>query len=101
MLLKEPTHLEHDKEIRNIVSCCFGDYSVQVSLDIKKSGLIPGEPLEYDIKINNKSYNRLNKLKLELSQIITYKAYGPDDRKELFPHYLRKKDNLRDVFYEY
>ena len=62
-----PISLEKREEIEG---CCCSEGSVQVKLDINKSGFVPGEPLVYDINIDNKSDNTIETIHLILEQVI-------------------------------
>ena len=61
-----PLHMEKQQEIEG---CCCNEGTVAVSVDVNKSGFVPGEPLVYDLKIDNKSDHTVGLMHLLLEQV--------------------------------
>ncbi|XP_041375090.1 arrestin domain-containing protein 17-like [Gigantopelta aegis] len=55
--------------------CCSAGY-VSARLQLAKTGYVPGEPLAYNIDVYNKSDNKVDKIQLELKQVVTYTGYS-------------------------
>ena len=58
--------MERQEEIEG---CCCSAGTLAVTVDVNKSGFVPGEPLVYDIKIDNKSDNTIGLIHLILEQV--------------------------------
>ncbi|XP_060596055.1 arrestin domain-containing protein 17-like [Ruditapes philippinarum] len=52
--------------------CCGQAGSVDIHLDVNKSGFVPGEPIKYTIAINNRSSQTVDQVALILNQMTTY-----------------------------
>lgn len=86
-----PISLEKREEIEG---CCCSEGSVQVKLDINKSGFVPGEPLVYDINIDNKSDNTIETIHLILEQVVNYTGYSDNFWSSGHPKYHEKKQSF-------
>ena len=54
---------------REIEGCCCSEGSVDIALELNKTGYVPGEPIVYDITIGNKSENKIESVNLLLVQV--------------------------------
>ncbi|KAL5022520.1 hypothetical protein ScPMuIL_001675 [Solemya velum] len=59
-----------------IEGCCCDNGSVVAELSLNKMGYVPGEPLIYTIKIDNKSETEIKEISLELRQVVTYTGFS-------------------------
>lgn len=50
-------------------SCCCDAGHVDVSLSLDRTGYVPGEPVLYDIRIDNQSDKPVNAVELCLQQV--------------------------------
>ena len=64
--LQTPISTHQTQEIKG---CCCNNGSIIVKMDVKKSGYVPGEPLVYDIAIDNKSSNTIEHVYFEMEQV--------------------------------
>lgn len=77
-----------------IQGCCCEDGSVTVDLHINKTAFVPGEPLVYDIEINNNSGNLIDQLYLMLRQVSTFTGYSDNLFSSGKPHFHPKVENF-------
>ncbi|XP_053402728.1 arrestin domain-containing protein 17-like [Mercenaria mercenaria] len=64
-----------DGQVRqDIEGCCCSAGSVEASLSLNKTGYVPGEPIVYDIIIDNQSDYSINTVELILIQKTTYQG---------------------------
>ncbi|KAL3859288.1 hypothetical protein ACJMK2_009514 [Sinanodonta woodiana] len=59
----------------NIENWCCSAGTLGVTLSLKKTGFVPGEPILYDITVENKSNSNINKVQLELRQVVQYTGF--------------------------
>lgn len=59
---------------REIEGCCCSAGSVDVSLSLNKTGFVPGEPIVFDIIVDNQSDYVINTVELVLIQTTTYQG---------------------------
>ncbi|KAK3611649.1 hypothetical protein CHS0354_021902 [Potamilus streckersoni] len=67
-----PIVLSKEENIQNW--CCTAG-TLGVTLSLQKTGFVPGEPILYDITVDNKSDNNINKVQLELRQVVQYTGF--------------------------
>lgn len=77
-----------------IEGCCCSEGTVTVKLDVSKSGYVPGEPIVYDIFIDNKSDNTIEHVNFELEQIVNYTGYSDNFWSSGHPKYHEKKQSF-------
>ncbi|XP_052059942.1 arrestin domain-containing protein 17-like [Mytilus californianus] len=83
---------EHRNE--TIEGCCCEDGSVELDLSINKTAFVPGEPLIYEVMINNQSDNTISEFYLMLRQVATFTGYSDSFFSSGKPHYHTKNENF-------
>ncbi|KAK7498014.1 hypothetical protein BaRGS_00010602 [Batillaria attramentaria] len=68
-----PVWGEQDEAVEG---CCCSAGNVQARLTINKTGFVPGEPITYTIDIFNKSDSNIDRVELDLKQLVTYTGYS-------------------------
>ncbi|XP_052231953.1 arrestin domain-containing protein 17-like isoform X2 [Dreissena polymorpha] len=68
-LLQNAVFPIHGEVTQTLHGCCCDAGEITASLDVGKSGFVPGEPLNYHIYIDNKTDNPVNKVFLFLIQL--------------------------------
>lgn len=68
-----PIDVQTRKEIKSLFNTV--GY-VDVTMSLNKSGYVPGEPIAYDILVNNQSDFNITKVDLKLIQVTTYTGYN-------------------------
>ncbi|KAL4235194.1 Arrestin (or S-antigen) [Mactra antiquata] len=58
----------------DVEGCCTSAGTFYVELSLNKTGYVPGEPIVYDIRIDNQTDYRITDILLELVQTATYKG---------------------------
>ncbi|KAH3771920.1 arrestin domain-containing protein 17-like isoform X1 [Dreissena polymorpha] len=71
-LLQNAVFPIHGEVTQTLHGCCCDAGEITASLDVGKSGFVPGEPLNYHIYIDNKTDNPVNKVFLFLIQHVKY-----------------------------
>lgn len=82
------------QQAQEIEGCCCNDGSVVVKMDVNKSGYVPGEPLVYDIAIDNKSSNTIEHVHFEMEQVVNYTGYSDSLWSSGHPKYHEKKQSF-------
>ena len=57
------------EQTKTIESCCCTEGPIDVSFQTNKSGYVPGEPIVFDINIQNRSETPVTMLLVDLNQV--------------------------------
>ncbi|XP_060556233.1 arrestin domain-containing protein 17-like [Ruditapes philippinarum] len=83
---------------QDIEGCCCSAGSVEASLSLNKTGYVPGEPIVFDILVDNQSDYRINQVELILTQVkyvvLSYDNVQSPDYTNLNP--VQKKQTYRE-----
>ncbi|XP_048253517.1 arrestin domain-containing protein 17-like [Haliotis rufescens] len=100
--------IEGEQE-QTIESCCCSSGTVTGRLLLNKTGYVPGEPIVFTIDVYNKSDSNVERIELELRQIVTYTGFSDSifssgnpkqhtklDQFDLLSHPCRIKQNMEE-----
>lgn len=68
-----PVWGEQDETVEG---CCCSVGTVQARLTLAKTGYVPGEPIVYTIDVFNKCDSTIERVELDLKQLVTYTGYS-------------------------
>ncbi|KAI8791189.1 arrestin domain-containing protein 3 [Biomphalaria glabrata] len=85
-----PQYLEKEQTYEG---CCCDSGCVYTHLWLEKSGFVPGEPLHYDILVNNKATSSICGVVLSLFQTVRYTGYSDSLFSSGNPKYHDKVNN--------
>lgn len=85
-----------DQKVEGFFCCkCSEEGSMTVKININKTAFVPGEPLVYDISIDNRSQNLIKDMDFILRQNVTYVGYSDRLFSSGKPHFHTKKASFK------
>ncbi|XP_005096796.1 arrestin domain-containing protein 17 [Aplysia californica] len=78
--------------------CCCDSGTVSATLRLQKSGFVPGEPMQYDIRVNNQATSTIYGVSLFLVQLVQYTGFSDSVFSSGNPKY-HNKVNEWDLFH--
>ncbi|KAK7113908.1 arrestin domain-containing protein 17-like [Littorina saxatilis] len=86
-----PVWGEQDESVEG---CCCSVGNVQARLTLNKTGFVPGEPITYTVDIFNKCDSTIERVELDLKQLVTYTGYSNSIFSSGHPKHHTKVDNF-------
>lgn len=92
--ISEATVPIHGQQKKDLEGCCCSAGSVEISMTLNKTGYVPGEPVVYDLFLDNQSDYRIVAADLILIQIVTYKGFSDSIFSSGHPKYHPKQTSF-------